>query len=185
MLKRKILCLSAYIDPEDIVWCLEHNPGRMSLLLSIRLMGHIKIWYSVEIFVFTYIEVLSKVISKFWAPIFIHMQTIFVFTCERSCVTFEWRQLAWVTGCKDAKWLCALLPSLTYAILNKIINRHAQRDFKLLATDFFFFNFSTPVFKMWVIQKPNKVALWNKRHFEEKNGDYTACLTYSVRIFVE
>ena len=25
-----------------------------------------------------------------------------------------------------------------------------------------------PVFKMSVIQKPNKVALWNKRHFEEK-----------------
>ena len=25
-----------------------------------------------------------------------------------------------------------------------------------------------PVIKMWVIQKPNKVALWNKRHFEEK-----------------
>ena len=24
-----------------------------------------------------------------------------------------------------------------------------------------------PVFKMWVIQKPNKVALWNKWHFEE------------------
>ena len=28
---------------------------------------------------------------------------------------------------------------------------------------FFFSNF-----KMWVIQKPNKVALWNKRHFEGK-----------------
>ena len=38
----------------------------------------------------------------------------------------------------------------------------------LLATDFFFSNFSTPVFKMWVIQKPNKVALWNKRYFEEE-----------------
>ena len=24
------------------------------------------------------------------------------------------------------------------------------------------------VFKMWVIRKPNNVALWNKRHFEEK-----------------
>ena len=24
------------------------------------------------------------------------------------------------------------------------------------------------VFKMWVIQKPNQVALWNKRHFEEE-----------------
>ena len=62
-----------------------------------------------------------------------------------------------------------------------------HQQFNLLATDFFFFsNFSTSVFKMWVIQKPNKVALWNKRNFEEKKkGDYTACLKYSVRIFVE
>ena len=32
----------------------------------------------------------------------------------------------------------------------------------------FFLILAHPVFKMWVIQKPNKVALWNKRHFEEK-----------------
>ena len=39
----------------------------------------------------------------------------------------------------------------------------------LLATDFFFLQIlAHPVFKMWVIQKPNKVALWNKRHFEEE-----------------
>ena len=38
----------------------------------------------------------------------------------------------------------------------------------LLATDFFFQILAHPVFKMWVIQKPNKVALWNKRHFEEE-----------------
>ena len=37
----------------------------------------------------------------------------------------------------------------------------------LLATDFFQI-LAHPVFKMWVIQKPNKVSLWNKRHFEEK-----------------
>ena len=37
----------------------------------------------------------------------------------------------------------------------------------LLATDFFQI-LAQPVFKMWVIEKPNKVALWNKRHFEEK-----------------
>jgi len=30
-----------------------------------------------------------------------------------------------------------------------------------------------------------KVALWNKRHFEEKNGECVACLKYSVLIFVE
>ena len=33
---------------------------------------------------------------------------------------------------------------------------------------FFFQILAHPVFKMCVIQKPNKVALWNKRHFEEK-----------------
>ena len=33
---------------------------------------------------------------------------------------------------------------------------------------FFFQILAHPVFKMWVIQKPNKVALWNKRHFEEE-----------------
>ena len=38
--------------------------------------------------------------------------------------------------------------------------------FNLLATDFFFQILAHPIFKMWVIQKPNKVALWNKRHFE-------------------
>ena len=33
---------------------------------------------------------------------------------------------------------------------------------------FFFQILAHSVFKMWVIQKPNKAALWNKRHFEEK-----------------
>jgi hypothetical protein len=32
-------------------------------------------------------------------------------------------------------------------------------------------NFSTPVFKMWILQEPNKVALWNKRNFEEKKTE--------------
>jgi hypothetical protein len=34
-------------------------------------------------------------------------------------------------------------------------------------------------------QEPKKVALRNKRHFEEKNGEYAASLKYSVLIFVE
>jgi hypothetical protein len=40
-----------------------------------------------------------------------------------------------------------------------------------LAPEFFFSIFSTPVFKMWIIQEPNKVALCNKRHFEEKETE--------------
>jgi len=39
---------------------------------------------------------------------------------------------------------------------------------------------------MRIIQETNKVALWNKRHFEEKkNGEYAARLKYSVCKFVE
>jgi hypothetical protein len=50
----------------------------------------------------------------------------------------------------------------------------------------FLLNFSTPVFKMWILQEPRKVALWNKRHLEErKNWECAACLKYSVSIFVE
>ena len=27
------------------------------------------------------------------------------------------------------------------------------------------------VYKMWIIQEPNKLALWNKLHFEEKKTE--------------
>jgi hypothetical protein len=30
--------------------------------------------------------------------------------------------------------------------------------------------------KMWIIHKPQKVVSWNKRNFEEKNGECAACL---------
>jgi hypothetical protein len=38
---------------------------------------------------------------------------------------------------------------------------------------------------MWITQEPKKVALWKKRHFEEKNGECAACLKYSVLVFVK
>ena len=54
---------------------------------------------------------------------------------------------------------------------------------------FFFFQIlALPVFKMWVIQKPNKVALWNKGHFEEKKKrrlDNTFKIFSTDNVFVE
>ena len=35
----------------------------------------------------------------------------------------------------------------------------------------FLLNFSTPVFKMWIIQEPKKVTLWNERQFEEEKTE--------------
>ena len=56
----------------------------------------------------------------------------------------------------------------------------------LLEPEFYIYILAHSVGKMRITQEPNKVALWNKRHFEEKkNGDYAACLKYSVCIFVE
>ena len=40
------------------------------------------------------------------------------------------------------------------------------------------------VYKMWIIQEPNTLELWNKLHFEGgKNGEYIPCLKHSVPIF--
>ena len=50
---------------------------------------------------------------------------------------------------------------------------------------FYIYILAHPVCKMWIIQEPKKVALWNKRHYEEKNGECAACLKYSVLIVVE
>jgi len=38
---------------------------------------------------------------------------------------------------------------------------------------FFFLILAQPVYKMWIIQEPNKLALWNKLHFEEKKMEST------------
>jgi hypothetical protein len=60
-----------------------------------------------------------------------------------------------------------------------------QININLLAPYFYIKILAHPVCKMWIIQELNKVALWNKRHFEEKNVECAANLKYSVLIFVE
>ena len=37
--------------------------------------------------------------------------------------------------------------------------------------NYFFLISAHPVYKMWIIQEPNKLALWNKLHFEEKKTE--------------
>ena len=57
---------------------------------------------------------------------------------------------------------------------------------KLLAPELFLLILAHPVYKMWIIQEPNMLELWNKLHFEKKkNEEYIPCLKYSVPIFVE
>ena len=46
-----------------------------------------------------------------------------------------------------------------------------RRLFNLLAPEFGIYILAHPVCKMWIIQEPKKVALWNKQHFEEKKTE--------------
>ena len=43
------------------------------------------------------------------------------------------------------------------------------RRVNLLEPELFFLILAHPVHKMWIIQEPNTLELWNKLHFEEKN----------------
>jgi len=41
----------------------------------------------------------------------------------------------------------------------------------LLAPELFFKILAHSLYKMWIKQEPNTLELWNKLHFEEKNGE--------------
>jgi len=43
-----------------------------------------------------------------------------------------------------------------------------NNNFNLLAPELFFFILAHLVYKMWIIQEPNMLELWNKLHFEEE-----------------
>jgi len=49
------------------------------------------------------------------------------------------------------------------ACKNKYVN--------LLAPELFFLILAHPVYKMWKIQEPNTLELWNKLHFEDKKTE--------------
>jgi len=41
----------------------------------------------------------------------------------------------------------------------------------LLGPEIFFLILAHPVYKMWIIQEPNKLELWKKLRFEEKKTE--------------
>ena len=44
-------------------------------------------------------------------------------------------------------------------------------NINLLASELFFFILAHPVYKMWILQEPNTLDLWNKLHFEEEKTE--------------
>ena len=46
-----------------------------------------------------------------------------------------------------------------------------QPLFNLLAPELFFLILAHSIYKMWIIQGPNKLELWNKVHFKEEKTE--------------
>jgi len=83
-----------------------------------------------------------------------------------------------------------IFPPAIEGVSPHAINLHGEAWLHPLLTfsrrNYFFLILAHPVYKMWIIQEPNTLELWNKLHFEErKNGECIPCLKYSVPIFVE
>jgi hypothetical protein len=53
----------------------------------------------------------------------------------------------------------------------EILRLLAKIAFNLLEPKLFFLILAHFVYKMWIVQEPNKLELWNKMHFEEKKTE--------------
>ena len=86
-----------------------------------------------------------------------------------------WRSGNWI--CYHHKmqfWEIMYLKKMRLCMITKL---------NLLALELFFY-FSTPVYKMWIIQEPNTLELWNKLHLkrEKKRRVYTMFKMFSTYI---
>jgi hypothetical protein len=72
-----------------------------------------------------------------------------------------------------SKYLYIIIYGITYCMTLKLyyysayLSVNTEENVNPLAPEFFLI-LAHPVCKMWIIREPKKVALWNKRHFEEK-----------------
>jgi hypothetical protein len=94
-----------------------------------------------------------------------------------------WPETCWATIRREIKNTKSVVKSRWQVAIDAL----SQLCLNLSAPDYIKLILAHPVYKMWIIQEPNTLELWNNLHFEEKekNGDYIPCLKYSVPIFVE
>ena len=87
--------------------------------------------------------------------------------CGVQAGTNYWGEV-WLSGSEPETRLFRLFfVSLSLSVVSLFIDLQIN----LLAPELFFLILAHPVYKMWTIQEPNKLALWNKLHFEEKKAE--------------
>ena len=61
----------------------------------------------------------------------------------------------------------------TYCIIKtyKAMGSNQSNTYHPFGAGIFFKILAHSVFKMWILQEPKKIALWNKRHIEEEKTE--------------
>ena len=82
-----------------------------------------------------------------------------------------------VQSCILPKWLDCVYIHLAYRKIELLYEELSEEDalcvetLNLLAPGLFFLILAHPVYKMWIIQEPNMLDLWNKLHCEEEKTE--------------
>ena len=77
--------------------------------------------------------------------------------------------LCWVFG--DESGIATRLSSSSSVLPCLCLCADAQCSLTLWRQNYFFLISAHRVYKIWIIQEPKKLALWNKLHFEEKKTE--------------
>ena len=71
------------------------------------------------------------------------------------------RRCVWFTNLKNEEAMVSVGPQ-----------RHMKKELTVRSRNYYFFLIlAHPVYKMWIKQEPNKLELWNKLYFEEKETE--------------
>ena len=110
-------------------------------------------------------------------PVVPKPQIYFILECHYKFWTV-FQPLSGVQDCIKSKSMCQTDTADCFLARWCIWFIFLKKYIKLLGTDFFLMS-AHPVSKIWIIQEPNKLVLWNELHFEEKE---TECIKH-VQIF--
>jgi len=74
---------------------------------------------------------------------------------------------------QDSNWMVGRREKSASAKNVKFVSQYLLKIWVLnrLAPELFFLILAPPIYKMWIIQKPNMLELWNKLYFEEKKTE--------------
>ena len=71
----------------------------------------------------------------------------------------------------ESPWGINVLCLCLLGVLEAAGSATSWRLLNLLAPELFFLILAYPVYKMWIIQEPNMLELWNKLHFKEEKTE--------------